>query len=161
MREFHAPRLDLLAAAGPDLLAVETIPDSDEAEVLVDLLDRLGVPAWFSYSVRGDTTNAGQPLTEAYAVLTGSSAVVAAGVNCSEQADVLGAVRAAVAATGLPAVAYPNRGGSWNSDTKTWEYAGPLDLDLVDGWVGAGARLVGGCCGTGPADIALLADRVA
>ena len=67
--------------------------------------------------------------------LAGSRSVVAAGVNCSEQADVLGAVRAAVAATGLPAVAYPNRGGSWNSDTKTWEYAGPLDLDLVDGWI--------------------------
>ena len=146
---------------GPTSSLVETIPDSDEAEVLVDLLDRLGVPAWFSSTVRGDTTNAGQPLTEAYAVLAGSSAVVAAGVNCSEQADVLGAVRAAVAATGLPAVAYPNRGGGWNSDTKTWEYAGPPDLDLVDGWVGAGARLVGGCCGTGRADIALLADRVA
>jgi len=161
LREFHAPRLDLLAAAGPDLFAVETIPDADEAEVLVDLLDRLDVPAWFSYSVRGRATSAGQPLDEAYAVLAGSRAVVAAGVNCSEQHDVLDAVRAAVSATGLPAVAYPNRGGAWNSDTKTWEYAGPLDLDLVDGWVRAGVRLVGGCCGTGPADIAQLAEQVA
>jgi homocysteine S-methyltransferase len=160
LRDFHAPRLELLAAAGPDLLAVETIPDSDEAEVLVPLLDDLGVPAWFSYSVTGDTTNAGQPLAEAYAVLAGSRAVIAAGVNCSEQADVLGAVRAAVAATGRPAVAYPNRGGSWNADTRQWEYAGPLDLDLVDGWLAAGARLVGGCCGTGPDDIAALAERV-
>jgi homocysteine S-methyltransferase len=160
LRDFHAPRLELLAAAGPDLLAVETIPDSDEAEVLVPLLDDLGVPAWFSYSVTGDTTNAGQPLAEAYAVPAGSRAVIAAGVNCSEQADVLGAVRAAVAATGRPAVAYPNRGGSWNADTRQWEYAGPLDLDLVDGWLAAGARLVGGCCGTGPDDIAALAERV-
>ncbi len=160
LREFHQPRLELLAAAGPDLLAVETIPDADEAEVLVDLLDRLGVPAWFSYSVQGDTTNAGQPLAEAYAVLDGSRSVVAAGVNCSEQSDVLGAVQTAVAVTGLPAVAYPNRGGSWDSDTKTWKYAGPLDLDLVDDWIRAGARFVGGCCGTDPADIALLAERV-
>ncbi len=160
LREFHAPRLDLLAAAGPDLFAVETIPDTDEAEVLVALLDRLDVPAWFSYSVRGHTTSAGQPLPEAYAVLAGSRAVVAAGVNCSEQTDVLGAVEAAVAATGLPAVAYPNRGGSWDSATKRWEYAGPLDLDLVETWVDAGARLVGGCCGTGPADIADLTGRL-
>jgi homocysteine S-methyltransferase len=161
LREFHAPRLELLAAAGPDLLAVETIPDSDEAEVLVPLLDELGLPAWFSYSVDGDTTNAGQPLSEAYAVLAGSRTVIAAGVNCSEQADVLGAVQAAVAATGLPAVAYPNRGGRWNAVTRTWEYSGPLDLGLVDGWLAAGARFVGGCCGTGPADIADLAARVA
>ena len=86
LREFHESRLELLVAAGPDLLAVETIPDTDEAEVLVALLDQLDVPAWFSYSVRGDTTSAGQPLSEAYAVLAGSRAVVAAGVNCSEQA---------------------------------------------------------------------------
>jgi len=161
LREFHAPRLELLAAAGPDLFAVETIPDSDEAEVLVPLLDELGVPAWFSYSVRGDTTSAGQPLPEAYAVLAGTRSLVAAGVNCSEQADVLGAVRTAVTTTGLPAVAYPNRGGRWDAETKTWEYAGPLDLDLVDDWVDAGVRFVGGCCGTGPADIAALAARVA
>jgi homocysteine S-methyltransferase len=160
LRDFHGPRLELLAEAGPDLLAVETIPDSDEAEVLVALLDQLGVPAWFSYSVRDGATCAGQSLHEAYAVLAGSSAVIAAGVNCSEQHEVLGAVRAAVSATGLPGVAYPNRGGSWNADTKAWEYAGRLDLDLVDAWVGAGARFVGGCCGNGPDDIALLAARL-
>jgi homocysteine S-methyltransferase len=160
LRDFHGPRLELLAAAGPDLLAVETIPDSDEAEVLVALLDQLDVPAWFSYSVRDATTNAGQPLAEAYAVLTGSRSIIAAGVNCSEQNDVLGAVREAVAVTGLPAVAYPNRGGSWNSDTKRWTYGDPLDLDLVESWVAAGARLIGGCCGTGPADIAHLVDVV-
>ena len=62
LRDFHGPRLELLASAGPDLLAVETIPDADEAEVLVPLLDELGLPAWFSYSVAGDTTRADQPL---------------------------------------------------------------------------------------------------
>jgi len=160
LREFHAPRLEVLAEAEPDLLAVETVPDVVEAEVLVDLLDDLGVPAWLSYSVKGEATNAGQPLAEAYALLAGHDTIVAAGVNCSEQADVLGAVRAAVAATGLPAVAYPNRGGSWDSTTKSWAYGEAIDLDLVEGWVAAGAGFVGGCCGTGPADIAALADRV-
>jgi homocysteine S-methyltransferase len=160
LRDFHRSRLELLAAAGPDLFAVETIPDLEEAEVLVELLDEIAVPAWFSYSVRGDTTNAGQPLRQAYAVLAGSRSVVAAGVNCSEQHDVLGAVRAATLATGLPAVAYPNRGGSWDSHTKQWAYGDAIDLDLVEAWVGAGAGYVGGCCGTGPADIADLATRV-
>ena len=156
LREFHVPRLELLAAAGPDLLAVETIPDADEAAVLADLLDDLGLPAWFCYSVRGDTTNAGQPLADAYAVLAGRPWLRAAGVNCSDQQDVLGAVRAAVAATGAPAVAYPNRGGSWDAAAKRWAYGDPVDLHLVDAWVAAGAELVGGCCGTGPADIAAL-----
>jgi homocysteine S-methyltransferase len=160
LRDFHAPRLELLAAAEPDLLAVETIPDVEEAEVLASLLDDVGVPAWFSYSVRGVTTSAGQPLAEAYAVLAGSRSLIAAGVNCSEQADVLPAVAEAVAATGLPAVAYPNRGGDWNSKDKKWVYGDPLDLDLVETWLAAGARFVGGCCGTGPADVTAMARRV-
>ena len=160
LRDFHGPRLELLASAGPDLLAVETVPDVVEAEVLADLVDEVGVPAWFSYSVRGSTTCAGQPLPQAYDVLAGRRSVVAAGVNCSEQGDVLGAVRAARAATGLPAVAYPNRGGSWDATTRSWAYGDAIDLDLVDAWVEAGARYVGGCCGLGPADVATLADRL-
>ena len=59
LRDFHGPRLELLAGAGPDLFAVETIPDADEAEVLVELLDEIGLPAWFSYSVKGNHTPAG------------------------------------------------------------------------------------------------------
>ena len=160
LRDFHGPRIELLASAGPDLLAVETIPDVFEAEVLADLVEEVGLPAWFCYSVRGDATCAGQPLPEAYGVLAGRSSVVAAGVNCSDQADVLGAVRAATASTGLPAVAYPNRGGTWDAASKSWSHGDALDLALVDDWVAAGARYVGGCCGLGPADIAPLAQRL-
>jgi len=161
LRDFHAPRLEVLAEAGPDVLAVETIPDADEAEVLVELLDEIGLPAWFSYSVKGNHTPAGQLLVAAYAVLIGCRSLVAAGVNCSDQSDVLGAVRAAVAATGLPAVAYPNRGGSWDAEAKQWSYGDRIDPDLVTSWLDAGATYVGGCCGNGPAEIAELAALVA
>ncbi len=161
LRDFHGPRLELLAAAGPDLLAVETVPDVDEAEVLVDLLDDVGVPAWFSYTVRGETTAAGQPLADAYAVLAGRHSLVAAGVNCSDQSDVLGALDAAAAATGLPGVAYPNRGGSWDAEAKQWSYGDPIDPGLVLRWLDAGVAYVGGCCGNGPAEIAALAGLAA
>ncbi len=161
LRDFHGPRLELLAEAGPDLFAVETIPDVEEAVVLVALLDDIGLPAWFSYSARGAATCAGQPLTEAFAALAGSSALIAAGVNCSDQADVLGAITTAVQVTGLPGVAYPNRGGVWDSAAKTWSQAHAVDHALVGAWVAAGARCIGGCCGYGPADIAGLAKAVA
>lgn len=161
LRDFHAPRLELLASTGPDLLAVETIPDVDEARVLVPLLDEIGIPAWLTYSVREGRTSAGQSLTEAYDALAGSTSLVAAGVNCSQPDEVLGAVRASVGATGLPAVAYPNKGGRWDSATRTWEGPSGLDIGLVEAWVGAGARYVGGCCGTGPEDIAALAAALA
>lgn len=160
LRAFHAPRLEVLAAAGPDLLAVETIPDLDEAIVLVELLDEIGIPAWFSYAVRAGETCAGQPLADAYAVLADRPALIAAGVNCARDGDVLGAVETAVRTTGLPAVAYPNRGGTWDSTTKTWSQARPFDPVLVDGWIQAGAGYIGGCCGFGPDDIRALSGRV-
>jgi homocysteine S-methyltransferase len=161
LRDFHAPRLELLASTAPDLFAVETIPDVDEAQVLVPLLDEIGIPAWLTYSVREGRTCAGQSLTEAYEVLAGCTSIVAAGVNCSQPDEVLGAVRASVQATGLPAVAYPNKGGRWDSATRTWEGASGLEIGLVSSWVAAGTQYVGGCCGTGPDDIAALASALA
>jgi homocysteine S-methyltransferase len=161
LRDFHAPRLELLAAAGPDLLAVETIPDADEAEVLVPLLDEIGMPTWFSYSVANGTTRAGQPLASAYEVLTGSTAIRAAGVNCSATADVPAAVRTAVTVTGLAGVCYPNRGEAWDSATHTWTGTGTFAPDEVRSWIAAGARLVGGCCRVGEDDITALAQVAA
>ncbi len=160
LRDFHGPRLELLAAAGPDVLAVETVPDLDEAAVLVELLDDLGLPAWLSYSVDGDRTRAGQPLAEAYAALAGHPALVATGVNCSAPGDVLGALETARAATGLPGVAYPNRGEAWDDEAKAWSGSGAFDPALVPTWVEAGARLVGGCCRVGPVDVAAIAGGV-
>jgi homocysteine S-methyltransferase len=156
LRDFHLPRLELLAAAGPDLLAVETIPDADEAAVLVAALDGLGVPAWLSFTVDGDRTRAGQPLGEAFAVAAGASAVVAVGVNCCAPADVAPAVAAACTATGKPGVAYPNRGLSWDG-RSAWRGSGAFDAGDARAWVDAGATYVGGCCQVGAADINALA----
>jgi homocysteine S-methyltransferase len=160
LRDFHARRLEVLAGAGPDLLAVETVPDADEAEVLVPLLADLGLPAWFSYAVAGDRTRAGQPLADAYAVLAGVPVLVAAGVNCSAPRDVAGALAAVAAATGLPGVAYPNLGERWDAATRSWVGDGEFDTDLAATWVAQGAAYVGGCCRVGPAQIAGLAARL-
>ncbi len=64
----HRPRLEALAEAGPDVLALETVPDIDEAEALLTAITGLGIPAWLSYSIAGERTRAGQPLSEAFAV---------------------------------------------------------------------------------------------
>jgi homocysteine S-methyltransferase len=160
LRDFHAPRLEMLAEAGPDLFAVETIPDVDEAEVIVGLLDGFGLPAWVSYSIVADHTRARQPLADAFAAAAQARSVIAVGVNCCPPADVTAAVSAAVAVTGLPAVAYPNRGESWDADARAWAGPGAFDARLVGDWIAAGARFVGGCCRVGPDDIAALAAAV-
>jgi homocysteine S-methyltransferase len=160
LRDFHAPRLELLAEAGPDLLAVETIPDADEAEVLVDLLDGVGLPAWFSYSVDGLATRAGQPLHEAFAAVASGTAVFAIGVNCCAPGDLQPALEVARSVTGKPLVAYPNSGEAWDAGSRGWSGPSAFDVTLAPGWIAAGARYVGGCCRVGPDDIARLADLV-
>jgi homocysteine S-methyltransferase len=160
LRDFHEPRLELLAAAGPDLLAVETIPDADEAEVLAELLQRLGLPAWFSFSADGLSTRAGQPLAEAFAVAATADNVFAVGVNCCAPSDVLDAVALATEVTGRPAVAYPNSGEGWDSRARRWTGGGAYDVGLVADWIRAGAAYVGGCCRVGPDTIAAVAAEL-
>jgi homocysteine S-methyltransferase len=156
LRDFHGPRLELLIDAGPDLLAVETIPDVDEAEVLVELLAELDFPAWFSYSVDGSVTRAGQLLTDAFAVPAIPS-IVAVGINCCAPDDVQAAVETAVAVTGKPAVAYPNSGETWDAGGRRWTGDPTNPTSLASGWLAAGASYIGGCCRVGPADIRALA----
>ncbi|WP_281249416.1 homocysteine S-methyltransferase [Lentzea xinjiangensis] len=159
--EFHRRRLEVLWEAGPDVLAVETVPDVDEAEAVLEVLRGSGVPAWLSYSARGDRTCAGQPLEEAFAVAAGIDEVIAVGVNCCAPGDVAGAVAAARRVTGLPVVVYPNSGERWDAARRSWTGDGAGFVPPVREWVGAGARLVGGCCRTGPEDIAALAEGLA
>ena len=161
LRDFHLPRLEVLAAAGPDWLAVETIPDTAEAEVLAGLLDDVGVPAWFSFSALGGRTRAGQPLAEAFQVGASPDCVFAVGVNCCPPAEVLEAVTLVRDVTGKPAVAYPNAGEEWDAAARAWVGGSAYDVRLAPGWVGAGAAYVGGCCRVGPDLIRELASTAA
>jgi homocysteine S-methyltransferase len=160
LRDFHGPRLELLIDAGPDLLAVETIPDVDEAEVLVELIAELDFPAWFSYSIEGSVTRAGQLLTDAFAVPTIPS-IVAVGINCCAPDDVQAAVETAVAVTGKPAVAYPNSGETWDAGGRRWTGDHTNPTPLASHWFTAGASYIGGCCRVGPEDIRALAAAIA
>ncbi|MGB5798287.1 MAG: homocysteine S-methyltransferase, partial [Mycolicibacter algericus] len=152
---WHRPRLEVLADAGADVLALETVPDVDEAEALLRLVSEADVPAWLSYTIEGTSTRAGQPLTDAFAVAAGVPQIAAVGVNCCVPDDVLPAIEIAREITGKPVIVYPNSGESWRSG----RWAGPARFSpaLVPLWVAAGARIIGGCCRVGPADIAAAA----
>ena len=165
LRAFHGPRLELLAAEGPDLLALETIPSEQEATVLLGLLDELstGRPAWLSLTCAdGSTTRRGEDVSRVFGLATGVDAVVAVGVNCTAPEHVTALVEAAVAASGKPAVAYPNSGETWDGAARRWGGDGAgVDPAAARSWVAAGARLVGGCCRVGSQDIARLAAGLA
>lgn len=157
---FHRPRLETLAAAGPDLIALETVPDVDEAVAELDALAAVDVPAWLSYTIDGGRTRAGQSLEEAFAVAAGDERVVAVGVNCCAPAEVAEAVTIAREVTGKPVVAYPNSGHGWDAVRRQWTGRATFSPEEVSAWVHAGARYVGGCCRVRPADIAAVAKIV-
>jgi homocysteine S-methyltransferase len=155
---WHRPRLEVLAGAGPDVLALETVPDTDEAEALMAAVAGLGVPAWLSYTIAGGRTRAGQPLAEAFAVAAGVPEVVAVGVNCCAPADVLPAIAAAREATGKPVIVYPNSGEEWDARRRAWAGQSGYSPALPPQWIAAGAAIIGGCCRVRPADIAQIAS---
>ncbi len=153
LEAFHRPRLETLAAARPDVFALETVPDTDEARALLRAVRGLGVPAWLSYTIDGDRTRAGQPLEEAFALAAEAEEIIAVGVNCCAPADVEHAVTTATRVTGKPAVAYPNSGETWTPTTHTWTGPTTFTPEAVQHWHQAGPHLIGGCCRVGPAGV--------
>ncbi|MER5206171.1 homocysteine S-methyltransferase [Streptomyces sp. NPDC002825] len=161
LESFHRPRIEVLAAAAPDVLALETVPDAEEAEALLRAAAGCGVPVWLSYTVEGGRTRAGQDLAEAFAVAAGNEQVLAVGVNCCDPAEAGEAVELAVAVTGKPAVVYPNSGERWDARARGWSGDMAFDPGRALEWSAAGARLIGGCCRVGPTTIGALAETLA
>ena len=160
---FHAERLAVLVASGPDLLACETFPGAFEARAVAEALaGGPEVPAWVTFTCRSDRATAnGDAVEAAVEAALGVPGLVAVGVNCTAPEHVGELLRRIARVTYLPLVAYPNSGQRWDAAHKRWLGDASVIGDAVDGWVASGARLVGGCCGVGPADIAALGRRLA
>ena len=160
---FHEPRLRIVSDREPDLLAIETIPSLDEARALAQALDRLpGPPSWWSFTCRDAAHLAdGSAFVDAVDVAAAAPGALAVGVNCTDPRLVPELVATAASRTRLPVVAYPNRGATWQATGKRWSDSAIDDLAaLAPTWRAAGARLIGGCCGTLPRDIRAITDAL-
>lgn len=166
LRAFHRERMTALAEAGADVLALETVPALAEAEALLLAAGDVGLPVWLSLTTVVDgggvvRTRRGEPAADAFAMVRDVDEVLAVGVNCCDPLGVSAAVAVAAAASGLPVVVYPNSGETWDGAARRWTGSPDLDLVAVQGWVDAGARLVGGCCRVGPQQVADVAQVLA
>ncbi|MDX5627261.1 MULTISPECIES: homocysteine S-methyltransferase [unclassified Brenneria] len=162
MMAFHRPRIAALLDAGVDILACETLPSFAEIKALVDLLAEFPqASAWFSFTLRDSHhLSDGTPLPDVLLLLNRCPQVVAVGINCIALDSVTAALTQLSANTSLPLVVYPNSGEHYDAVSKTWERhadeACSLTAHLAQ-WRAAGAKLIGGCCRTTPADIAGIA----
>jgi homocysteine S-methyltransferase len=159
LRLWHRRRLAVLAEAGADVLAVETIPSRAEVEAVCAELAALNMPAWVSVTCAGLATRAGESVADVFAIAAACPAVIAVGVNCTDPADATALVPLAAQA-GKPVVVYPNSGEVCDADERRWVGPGQFAPSDVQGWITAGARLVGGCCRVRPEDIALIIDHI-
>ncbi|MFJ5507105.1 homocysteine S-methyltransferase [Pectobacterium jejuense] len=162
MMAFHRPRIAALHEAGADLLACETLPSFAEIEALISLLGEFPqAQAWFSFTLRdSEHLSDGTPLRTVVARVNACSQVVAVGINCIALENVTPALTHLSSLTDLPLVVYPNSGEQYDAITKTWSNAHDAACSLtayLPEWQAAGARLIGGCCRTTPADIAGIA----
>jgi homocysteine S-methyltransferase len=115
-----------------------------------------GRHAWFSFSCRDERhISDGTPLAECAAYLDGYEQVAAVGINCTAPRYLSGLIAEVRRVTDKPIVVYPNSGERYDAVNHCWlGMSDPVDFASASReWEAAGARLIGGCCRTGPAHI--------
>jgi 5-methyltetrahydrofolate--homocysteine methyltransferase len=155
----------VLAEGGVDGLIIETMFDLREALCALRAAKEasdLPVIASIAFNTAGNggRTVMGNTAAESAQALTeaGASAV---GANCGsvdplELAEIVSAMRAA---TSLPIIAQPNAGKARLVEKQLVFDMSPADFSAgIEQCVRAGARLVGGCCGTSPAHIRTMVE---
>jgi S-methylmethionine-dependent homocysteine/selenocysteine methylase len=158
----HAEHAENLAAAGADAILIETMNTLREAVAAARAAREVGLPFLVSFACwEGDALLGGEPLAQALAAAadTGPDALLVNCLPCSNVAACLPALRAA----GPPFGVYANLGapGVTSGPGRTEPYEPDAFAAQAAHWLGAGARVVGGCCGTTPEHIRALAALLA
>lgn len=189
LKVFHRTRLQDLLEAHPDYLAIETMPRLDEALIILELLQQHPkAKAWVSFTLDGQgKLPDGTSLHRVSERIFPNDQVLAVGVNCVPPESVQPALTRLNSGSqdgqGVPLIAYPNRGETYDPVSRTWKPNLPqlvpggcacsavssdaqsnpsvgLDPSLALTWINQGAMIVGGCCRTTPQDISELSKAV-
>ena len=157
---------EALAEGGVDIFAVETMMFPQEAVAAIRACKAsadLPVMAtmFFQYEELHDRdrTMWGESPAEVAQGLLGAGADIV-GMNCGRGPDrAIAIIREMRAVTDAPLIAYPNAGLPITSGGQTTYELGPEAMAkdypaLID----AGCNIVGGCCGSGPEHIRLIAE---
>jgi 5-methyltetrahydrofolate--homocysteine methyltransferase len=152
-----------LIEGGADGLVVETFAALDEIAAAVRgaraATDK-PILATLTYGANQRTMMGVTPAAAAAALVDAGASVI--GLNCGDEIGVVEPVLAAYAAAcDLPLMAKPNAGLPDIVDGQpVWPIPPAAFAERAHGWLAAGARIVGGCCGTNPEFIAALAAMV-
>jgi homocysteine S-methyltransferase len=160
----HAEMAGHLAAAGVDLILVETMNTIREAQAAARAARATGAPVLASFVCRTDGRLFSGETVAAAAAAIAPLGVAGLLINCTPSTTIhtpFAELRAAARREDRPApitglyanIGHTNDVDGWTNtaDVSPLEYA-----RLASGWLKQGANLLGGCCGTTPAHIAAL-----
>ena len=162
--EIFTEQARALINAGVDVIAIETMFDLVEAKAALiavrDVSRTVPIIAHMTYTARGVTDTGTDPETAAIVLEACGADVI--GVNCSVgPEDMLEVVGRMGRATSLPLCVQPNAGlpvmrHGRTVFPQTADQMAPFAKQFVD----RGAAIVGGCCGTTPEYIRMIAGDV-
>jgi len=167
-RDGYRELAELLAEGGADLIALEMMEDVHHAVMAMEAALEVGLPVWLGVSCRfaddGETlvgfdfpeTLLAEPLT---ALMPLGATVV--NVMHTDPAAVASAINEVRTRWSGPLGVYPELG---DFSAPNWNFTNLVSPEnfarTAAQWVGQGARLLGGCCGTTPDHIRALRDAL-
>ncbi|WP_418402996.1 homocysteine S-methyltransferase family protein [Blautia sp.] len=162
--KMYQEQVKILADAGIDLIAAETMINIEETLAAVDAANSVcGLPIMCTMTVEADgSIFSGGNAIEA-AVSLEAAGADAVGINCSVGPDQLvSVVRSIKENVSIPVIAKPNAGMPTIDDRGNAVYSmNPEDFaSYMKILIENGASVVGGCCGTTPAFIRALHDSI-
>lgn len=149
--EIFTEQAEALKGGGADLLVIETMMDLKEMKAAIIAAKSTGLPVVATMTFDNSMRTILGTSPEAFAVTASALGVDALGANCSLGIEgIFEALSAMGKVTDLPLIAQANAGiPVLKDDGETVFPATPEDMaDFVPNLVGAGARIIGGCCGT-------------
>jgi S-methylmethionine-dependent homocysteine/selenocysteine methylase len=151
----HAEHARNLLRAGADAIAVETMNTIREAVAALRAARELSAEALVSFTCDAAAAlPSGEPLARALEEVAPLRPELV-GVNCVPL-SALPACLAALGASGMPFAVQPNLGPPDRRGHPREDCTPEAFAAAALHWVRAGARALGGCCGTTPAHIAAL-----
>jgi methionine synthase I (cobalamin-dependent) len=157
MRDEYRETVEAFKDAGADLMLFETFNSSKEARKALEAARDAGIPAWVGFVCdwKGRLLN-GESMPEVSQELRGVEPDVLL-FNCAPVPDITLALRELSKEYRNPMGGYAHVG---RFDPPDWMFTGeyPPEKYLVAcrEWIGMGAQVLGGCCGTTPMHIEAL-----
>ncbi|MGB9906390.1 MAG: homocysteine S-methyltransferase family protein [Candidatus Saccharicenans sp.] len=167
LAEAFRPQVEGLAAGGVDFLLVETQYDLREALLALKVArETCSLPVLvsltFQLTRRGYFTIMGVS-PEAFVKVMEEERVPAFGANCTLSSEqMIGLIKILRSLTAKPLLAQANAGQpQLGPDGSTFYNQGPEEYaSYIPELIRAGARIIGGCCGTSPEYIKKMADII-